>query len=184
MKSKSLEEMSLNELWDLFPIVLAEPSPEKWKEQFEREKRILYDILKDDATAIHHIGSTAVGTIKSKDIVDVIVETAPGKLKECAQRLREEGYIIMSESEERISLNKGYTANGYADEVFHIHLRKTGDADEIYFRDYLIRHPVAAKQYEILKIRLRREYGKDRDGYTAAKTDFVTEITTRAKKEL
>ena len=33
-------------------------------------------------------------------------------MKECAALLRDNGYIIMSESEERISLNKGYTPEG------------------------------------------------------------------------
>lgn len=44
--------------------------------------------------------------------------------------LEENGFIIMSSEGNRISLNKGYTVNGFADKVYHIHLRYTGDNDE------------------------------------------------------
>lgn len=43
----------------------------------------------------------------------------------------------MSSEERRASLNAGYTEDGFADEVFHIHLRFAGDNDELYFRDFL-----------------------------------------------
>ena len=48
------------------------------------------------------------------------------------------GYICMSQSENRLSFNKGYTENGFAERTFHLHLRYAGDNNELYFRDYLI----------------------------------------------
>ena len=51
----------------------------------------------------------------------------------------------MSESPNRVSLNKGYTEQGFA-ESFHLHLRMTGDHDEIYFRDYLCQHQISPKR--------------------------------------
>lgn len=101
--------------------------------------------------------------------------------KGCAALLAAAGYIVMSESGDRISLNKGYTPCGYTDEVFHIHLRRKGDADEKYFCRYLKETPDEAKRYEALKERLLAIYGKDRDGYTAAKTGYVTSVTRKAK---
>ncbi len=76
-----------------------------------------------------------------------------------------------------------YTPDGYADEVFHIHLRNKGDADEIYFCRYLKEHPETAREYEALKLELLKKYGRDRDGYTAAKTSFVKRITAIAKSQ-
>lgn len=73
----------------------------------------------------------------------------------------------------RVSLNKGYTKNGFSEKVFHIHLRIKGDNEEIAFRDLLNSDPELAKQYEKLKIELWKEYEHDRDGYTNAKTEFV-----------
>lgn len=39
----------------------------------------------------------------------------------------------MSAEADRISLNRGYTKNGFADKVFHVHIRYVGDHDELYF---------------------------------------------------
>jgi hypothetical protein len=38
---------------------------------------------------------------------------------------------------EKISLNFGYTKDGFAEKVYHVHLRLVGDDDGLYFRDYL-----------------------------------------------
>lgn len=91
------------------------------------------------------------------------------------------GYICMSQSEDRISFNKGYTENGFSEKVFHLHLRYAGDNDELYFRDYLIEFPDIAKEYEKLKISLWKEYEHNRDAYTNAKTEFVKKYTEKAK---
>ncbi len=79
----------------------------------------------------------------------------------------------MSENNERISLNRSYTLNGFASEVYHVHLRHIGDNDEPYFRDRPIEHPDVAKKYEQLKRALWKRFEHDRDAYTQAKTDFV-----------
>ena len=90
----------------------------------------------------------------------------------------------MSANESRISLNKGYTENGFAEKVFHLHVRLSGDVDEIYFRDYLNTHPAVAKEYVQLKLRLCKQYEHNRDTYTEAKTEFVKKYTTLAKKSI
>lgn len=87
----------------------------------------------------------------------------------------------MSQSENGLSFNKGYTENGFAERVFHLHLRYSGDNDELYFRDYLIEYPKVAKEYEELKLMLWKEYEHNRDGYTNAKTTFVKKYTAQAK---
>ncbi len=67
---------------------------------------------------------------------------------------------------------------GYADR-FHVHVHRTGDNDEILFRDYLIAHSESAKEYETLKLSLLPEYRNNRDGYTEAKTEFVKKIVSQ-----
>ena len=47
----------------------------------------------------------------------------------------------MRSEEGRVSFNRGYTPEGFAQEVFHLHLRLPGDADEVFFRDYLSLRP-------------------------------------------
>jgi len=41
--------------------------------------------------------------------------------------------------------SKGYTPDGFASKVYHLHVRYAGDWDELYFRDFLIAHPDKAK---------------------------------------
>ena len=87
----------------------------------------------------------------------------------------------MNQTDNRISFNKGYTETGFAERVFHLHLRIKGDNDEIYFRDYLFEHHDVAKAYEELKLKLWKQFEHDRDGYTDAKTDFIRKYTNIAK---
>ena len=79
--------------------------------------------------------------------------------------------------------DRGYTENGFAERVFHLHLRYIGDNDELYFRDYLIEHSDIAIEYEKMKLELWKEYEFDRDGYTNSKTDFIQKYTEKAKLE-
>ena len=164
--------MSLQELWRLFPIRLV-PYDITWKEQFTREKLQLQEFLPD--ARISHIGSTAIAGIWAKPIVDILAETTD--LAAARDVLVRHGWICMSDSEGRISLNKGYTPQGYAAEVFHLHLRRYGDNDQIYFCAYLNDHPEIAKKYESLKLRLWKEFEFDRDAYTKAKAEFVQKYT-------
>lgn len=99
------------------------------------------------------------------------------------ETLPDAGYLHMSEEEGRCSFNRGYTSAGFAEKVYHLHLRHMGDNDELYFRDYLNGHPEAARQYERLKLSLWKKYEHDRDGYTSAKGAFVARQTSAAKKE-
>ena len=179
--SKKLENLSLKELYNLFPIIFSEPDTE-WQKMYEEESRRIINILPSgQIRRISHIGSTAIGGILAKPIVDILVEAPLDAIALFADRLKREGYIIMSAGDRRVSLNKGYTLHGYADEVFHIHIVRAGDNDELYFRDYLMEHPAAAKRYEALKLSLKATCGGDREVYTAGKTDFVKFYTFLAR---
>ncbi len=181
---KKLSEMSLLELWRRFPILLT-AHIDDWKDWFAGEKALLLRIFPAErGFKISHIGSTAIAGIWAKPIVDILVE-APnsGCFSECKAALAGAGYICMSEQPLRLSFNKGYTEQGYAEQVFHLHLRRNGDHDELYFRDYLNAHSDAAKEYEQLKLKLWKQYAYDRDGYTAQKSNFVAAVTAKAKAE-
>ena len=180
--SPSLEEMSLEELWQLFPIFLREHQDE-WKDWYAEERlRLLSFLPANQLVRISHIGSTSVETIWAKPIVDILLEI-PKAADMAVMRdlLLQNGYLLMSESEGRMSFNKGYTPSGFAERVFHLHLRYEGNHDELYFRDYLQEHPVVAKDYEKLKLSLWKQYEHNRDAYTEAKTEFIKNYTEKAK---
>ncbi len=173
--------MTLQELWELFPIVLTPHQPH-WKEWAITEIEHIAKLLGGYSPTITHIGSTAVPDIMAKPIVDILVEIPIGyHLTAVRGTMEEAGYICMSSSETRISLNKGYTPDGFAEKVFHVHVRRSGDNDEIYFLEYLKNNPAIAREYELLKLGLLTEFRNNRDGYTEAKTEFVKRITRLAK---
>ena len=183
MMTKSLEDMTLEELWQLFPIFLREHQLE-WKDWYEEERlRLLIFLPEHQIVRLSHIGSTSVKTGWVKPIVDILLEI-PKAADMAVMRdlLLQNGYLLMSESEGRMSFNKGYTPSGFAERVFHLHLRYEGDHDELYFRDYLQEYPAVAKDYEKLKLSLWKQYEHNRDAYTDAKTNFIKKYTENAKK--
>lgn len=178
---KRLQDMTLEELWQLFPIVIS-PHSDGWKEWYEEESARLKNALAGHGVKLHHVGSTAIEGICAKPIVDILAEAGEGEdVEELAEIIAENGYICMSEGEGRKSFNRGYTEDGFAERVFHLHLRRAGDNDELYFRDYLNRFPAVAEEYAALKLGLAERFRRDRDGYTAAKGDFVKKYTAIAK---
>ena len=180
---RELEKMSLEELWQLFPIFLVEHNRE-WARWYDEEVKAISSLVPEKyITRISHIGSTAIPNIQAKNIVDILLEVPSEKeLEPVKNILVENNWLCMSEKAKRISLNKGYTKQGFADKVFHLHIRVAGDNDEIYFRDYLIENGDIAKQYEKLKLQLWKEFEHDRDGYTDAKSDFIRKYTKIARE--
>lgn len=182
--SRTLKDMTLEELWQLFPIVLTSHRPQ-WEDWAREEIESLTALLSVFCPVITHIGSTAIPDIQAKPIIDILVELNPGAdWQRIKEKMEAAEYICMSKSEQRMSFNKGYTPAGYADRVFHIHFHIAGDNDEILFRDYLTAHPEVAEEYEILKLSLLPKYRNDRDGYTEAKTAFVRGVVDIARKSL
>ena len=181
---KKLSEMSLEELWQLFPIYLTEHN-DNWSVWYADEERHLKGCFPADRMKrTSHIGSTAIKGIWAKPTIDILAEVVlECDLQQIKPILEKAGYLCMSENSGRLSFNKGYTENGFAERVFHLHLRKAGDNDELYFRDYLNAHPEVAKEYEKLKLSLWKQYEHNRDGYTKSKTAFVKEYTQKAKIE-
>ena len=161
---KNLSEMSLEELWQLFPIILT-AHQDCWKEWYLEEEALLKAVFSQQ-TRINHIGSTAVSSIWAKPIIDILVEVPKGSsLLYYKDLLVRNDYICMAENEKGRSFNKGYTEKGFAERVFHLHLRYAGDNNELYFRDFLNDFPDVAQEYEKLKLSLWKEFEHNRDAY-------------------
>lgn len=183
---KELKDMTLEELWALFPIILREHNPQ-YRSWFDEEARGLRRLIGDEAVfRVSHIGSTAVPGLLAKPTVDILLEVNSGMDEETLIGiLSRGGWTLMARGKKAgqiASFNKGYTPAGFAPKVFHLHARRPGDWDEPYFRDYLREHPETAKEYAALKRSLFERFEHDRDGYTEAKTDFVRRYSALAKK--
>jgi len=184
---KELSEMTLEELWELFPIILKEHNKD-YKNWYEIEKqRLLRCVGKDDIIRINHIGSSAVEGLIAKPTVDILLEIARGSnMEKLTDTLLCNGWILMSSTQKpcmKMVFNKGYTKEGFAEKVYHLHVRYYGNWNELYFRDYLMEHKEVANEYGQLKLRMLEKYEHDRDGYTDAKSDFILKYTQKAKRE-
>lgn len=177
-----LENMSLEKLWEVFPITFID-NTDNFKDIYLDEEKNLKSLLGNYITRISHIGSTSIANIKTKPIVDVLIEIDFDNKDIVKDIFLNNDYILMSENINKISFNKGYMINGYADKVFHIHIKEYGDCDELYFRDYLNENQLKAKEYEKLKLELFNKYKPNRDLYTDSKKEFVNEIVNLAKEK-
>ena len=181
--TKRFSKMSLEELWRLFPVNLEEHNPQ-WLSWYEEERSNLLSLLGDVIEQIDHIGSTYIPGLIAKPVVDILLQVSPTvDIERLKSKLLDSGWLLMAENSAfgLLDLNKGYTPDGFAERVFHLHIRYLGDHDELQFRNYIASHPDDAAEYAALKRRLLAEYKYDRDAYTEAKTEFVRAIIEKSK---
>ena len=185
-KTKSLSEMTLEELWQLFPVIISEHDP-AWADFYRAEKYLLTERFGDLLVRISHIGSTAVKGLAAKPTVDILLEVQSTSSGDMVRRIASDcGYLVMAETfepEYRLDPCKGYTPQGFAEKVFHLHIRYPGDWDELVFCEFLKQHPEKAQEYAQLKIGLQKRFKHNRDAYTEAKGDFIRECVALARKK-
>jgi GrpB-like predicted nucleotidyltransferase (UPF0157 family) len=158
---------------------------EAWKLEFEREKEILSNILKDNALDIQHIGSTAIPGLCAKPIIDVAVAVANlEKLKELIPLMLSSGYDVLDsiETKGEILARKGSSEC----RTHYIHIEVINSEywkNHILFRDYLLKYPENIKLYEQIKQKFAADYKDDRKKYTEEKNAFIKNILKLAEQE-
>jgi GrpB-like predicted nucleotidyltransferase (UPF0157 family) len=172
----------------IYPVILREYYP-AWREWYEEEKNNLIRLIGTDSIArISHIGSTAVPGLTAKPTVDILLEINESTdIDKLIAAISSPEYICLKEADltiptppPHLRFIKGYLPDGFAEKVYHIHVRYPNDWDELVFRDYLLAHPETATEYAALKYKLLKNYEHDRDGYTAAKGAFIREVIGKA----
>ncbi|RCX18372.1 GrpB-like predicted nucleotidyltransferase (UPF0157 family) [Anaerobacterium chartisolvens] len=186
--TKRLEQMNLHELGKLFPIIIAEHNP-AWKKLYESERTEIENVVgKENITRISHYGSTAVPGLAAKPTIDILLEIAyEADINNLISKVKGMGYLYTPQPNNpapHMMFMKGYTPDGFEGQAFHLHVRYSGDWDELYFRDYLLLNPEAAKEYEIVKRKLKDIFENDREAYTQGKTEFIRIITQQAREKL
>ena len=159
------------------------PHEDVWAENYQKEKEILQQILGDLTIDIQHIGSTAIPNIVAKPILDVGVGVKDiDAMRAVIPLLEKAGYDVADKIEEK---GEVLGRRGSAQiRTCLIHIEVYGNINwenHIIFRDYLLAHPEAAKEYEQLKLANAKIYAGDRKGYVAAKTEFVRNIVEKVK---
>ena len=152
-----------------------------------RERDIIKAVGESNIVRMNHIGSTAVPGLIAKPTIDILLEiTADCDTEKLKENLISIGYIYTAQPDNpapHMMFLKGYTPEGFKGQAFHVHVRYPGDWGELYFRDYLKEHNDIADEYGRLKTELLKTYEHDRDGYTEAKTEFISRYTDIAREE-
>ncbi|MBZ9623832.1 GrpB family protein [Clostridium sp. FP2] len=184
---KQLDEMNGEELGRLFPIILSEHDP-MWHGLYLSEKNTLEQTIDlNNIIRINHYGSTSVCNLRAKPTIDILLEIQNHmETEKIISLLKGIGYNYSPQPNNpapHMMFMKGYTLSGFIGQAYHLHVRYSGDWDELYFRDYLILYPEIAEKYGELKLQLKQKYEFDREGYTNAKSNFIKNITEQARKE-
>ncbi len=153
---------------------------------YEEEKEELLKIYKDKISSIDHVGSTSIKNIKSKPIIDILIQTDDLEdfINYTESNVEGEIYTVKKEP----TMGGDYLIRKEEDgkvKAF-IHVYKTGDMNgitSIMFRDYLNIHEDEKKHYEELKIELYEKYKNDRKQYTLGKDKYIKGIIKKAIKE-
>jgi GrpB-like predicted nucleotidyltransferase (UPF0157 family) len=162
------------------PVIVLDYDP-GWPGLFQSLRRRIADALGDMAAVIEHIGSTAVPGLAAKPIIDIDVLSASETMLPAAiERLSSLGYVHRGNL--GIPEREAFLAPAN-DPPHHLYVCPPCSAEfrrHVAFRDYLRAHPKDAKIYSDLKIALAERFREDRSAYTAAKGEFVAELTSRA----
>lgn len=157
----------------------------KWAGYFCREKEILFQIMGPKLLDVRHIGSTSIPAMPAKPIVDIL---AAVKTLSDVEPFREDliriGYQDKGNGD---VVGRRYFVKGGADKRTHhlnfCEMNSVFWTSHLAFRDYLERHPDAAKQYAALKRVLAAKFPDDRPAYTTGKEEFVRSILKLAATE-
>ena len=157
-----------------------------YKDIYEEEKNNLLNIYKDKIFIIDHVGSTSIKNIKSKPIIDILIQTNDLENFKEYTETNVEGEIYTVKKEP--TLGGDYLLRKEEDgkvKAF-IHVYQTGDMNgitSIMFRDYLNTHEDEKKRYEKLKLELYQKYKDERKMYTAGKDKYIKEVIQKAMEE-
>lgn len=152
-----------------------------------RLKKILGSVIRD----IQHIGSTSILSIKAKPIIDIAIAVKNfDDILAFKKELRDDGFYYRPNAQASLSGQLLFACGSFYDgtgdlQTHFIHVVLTNSMEwinYINFRDYLNNTPLAAKEYENLKVSLAAKapitYG--RENYQKGKHDFIVYTLRKA----
>ncbi|MHB0874462.1 MAG: GrpB family protein [Anaerolineae bacterium] len=164
------------------PVVIVDYDQE-WPARFAEEREIIVAAIGPHVVAVEHVGSTAVPGLGAKPVIDIIVGVRSlADAAACIEPLAAVGYDYHRDHEAEMPERRYFDVQTERRDA-HLHMVEYGGEfwrRHLAFRDYLRAHPEASAEYDRLKRELAARFGRDRDGYTNAKSDFVKDIERRA----
>lgn len=167
-------------------IVKLVPYEKDWANEFEKEKKILKEVLGEYALDIQHVGSTAIPGIVAKPVLDIAVAVESLDILEILiPILTDAGYDVKNSIEDN---NEILARKGSPEcRTHYIHIEVLNGEfwkHHILFRDYMLKHPEAVVMYEKIKKESFSLYKDYRKKYTESKHKFIRKILEKAEKEI
>ncbi|HZG18042.1 MAG TPA: GrpB family protein [Candidatus Bathyarchaeia archaeon] len=158
------------------------PWTENWFDLYRIEEILLRSIFFDELLEIHHIGSTSVPQIGfAKPIIDILMVVKDiTQVDGYDEQMIQIGY--QPRGEQGIH-GRRYFSKGGDQRTHHVHIYETGNINIEYhlnFKEYLMNHPLEAKAYGELKLRLAEQSPDDVHFYQNGKDAFCKEIVRKA----
>jgi len=163
------------------PIIVVDYDP-TWQTRFKEIAGCLGAALDGIGPVIEHIGSTAVGGLAAKPVIDIMV-AVPDAADEAAYVSSIESCGVMLRS--RDDGHRYFRPQPPQRRTVQIHVVDLGSDWQhrhLLFRDYLCAHPDAVAAYGDLKKNLAIRYRYDRLAYNAAKTGFILDEMAKAER--
>jgi GrpB-like predicted nucleotidyltransferase (UPF0157 family) len=168
------------------PVKIVKYNPQ-WPVLYEKEKRLILEVIRHIILKIEHIGSTSVHDLGAKSTIDIMV--AVNQLEDaerCIEPLQRIGYEYQPQHEISMPERRYFRKGDPPEQHYHLHMVELTSnfwRRHLLFRDYLRTHPEVAREYYELKKALADKYSSNHEGYTEAKTSFIESIVARAKIE-
>jgi len=160
--------------------VAVRPYSAGWPRLFRAELLRLRERIGGHVLDIQHIGSTSVPGLDAKPIIDIGVAVASfEEAYVCVKPLERLGYVYRGEN----GIPRRHFFSYGDPRRFNLHMNELGSEDwlkTIRFRDYLIQHSDAARDYADLKRQLAARFPTDFPAYHDGKNQLITEILRRA----
>lgn len=166
-------------------IVKLEEFSLEWAKEYEKEAKLLKELLGDKVLEIHHVGSTSIKGLKAKPIIDILlVVKSFDELDEIEKMLTDYDYTNMGKQgiEDRYFFPKG-SDDARTHYVHMVEAKTDTYYNQLLFKKYLLEHDEYIDKYCKLKEELALKYSDDRKQYTANKSEFINDVIELAKKE-
>lgn len=161
--------------------VIIVPHNCEWHDWFARESSAIREIFVDSASAIEHIGSSAVPNLYSKPIVDILVGLQEFLITEKQiQGLESLGFEYFGQLHEG---QERFFARKRGVRCFNISIVPFAGEEwitKIAFRDYLLAHPEAVEAYSAIKNEAIADGNTSLLPYHSQKDEFVTRTLAAA----
>jgi len=169
----------LNERGRMPPPTKVEllPHDPDWSHLANAEARLLTGALGPNLRIVHHVGSTAIPSIRAKPILDLMpVVSNLAELDKCQAKIKALGYEWWGELglPGRRYCTKSDPKTGHR--TAQLHCYEDGSTDitrHLAFRDYLRAHPELAAEYDRVKAECQRRHPGDSHAYGDCKEAWI-----------